>query len=69
MSSNLNVIGSIISICLGIIVAMVLFYLFFGTEKIIYHGPNSKDVKKKVFTDEVTGKCYMFKPQIYLCPN
>jgi hypothetical protein len=62
-------ISSIISISLGIIAAIILFYLSVGTEKIIYHGPNSKDVKKKVFTDELTGKCYMFKPQIYLCPN
>ena len=57
----------ITSILFGIIVAIIIFYLFIKTDKIVYRGPNSKDIKNKIFKDLKNDKCYMFEPKVYLC--
>ena len=57
----------ITSIFFGIIVAIALFYFFIGFNRVTYRGPNSKDVKKKVFRDKATQNCYILEPHIYLC--
>lgn len=33
----------------------------------IYHGPNSSDIKGKVFKDQ-ENKYYKFVPQAHICP-
>ena len=54
----------IISVIIGIIVSIVLFISI--KQSVIYKGPNSKDVKNRIFTRD--DKCYMFEPVVYLCP-
>jgi hypothetical protein len=55
-----------ISIIFGIIVTIALFYFVGMKNNVLYHGPNSKDVKSTVYKTD-NGKCYMFEPKIYLC--
>lgn len=58
------------SIFFGTIMSIIIFYLCIR-EKNTYRGPNSKDIKSKIFrvtnkdTNEKT--CYVFDPKIYLC--
>ena len=54
------------SLFLGIIVALCIFRLFYTKQN--YRGPNSKNIKTRVFTSDEKNKCYMFEPKIYLCP-
>lgn len=67
----INYIGldPIISIILGILTALLLFYLIFKKGNQIYRGPNSKNIKRKIFRDKQNNKCYALEPKIYLCPN
>lgn len=60
----------IISLFVGIIIAVVIFYLIGGYHSnVLYRGPNSKDIKYRIFKDDQTNICYMFDPHIYLCGN
>lgn len=53
------------SVIIGIVVALVLFFLF--SDKEIYRGPNSKEVKSAIFRSD--NKCYEFEPKVYVCPK
>ena len=55
----------IYTIILGMICAIIMFFLF--GRKIIYHGPNSKDVKNKIF--RINNKCFALEPVIHVCPG
>jgi len=58
----------IYSVLLGIIVATILFFLLNTNKyKQQYHGPNSNTFKTKIF--KLNDKCYVFKPQMYMCPD
>lgn len=58
----------------SLIVAMLILigYLigvkFVQTKNIIYHGPDSNEVKKKIFYWPKNGKYYKFIPIPYVCP-
>jgi len=54
------------SIIFGIIVGIILYYHLIN--KNIYHGPNSDKMRKTIFVDKKNNKCYIFEPQVYLCP-
>lgn len=56
----------ILSIILGFLLGYAL--MFFCNSDINYHGPDSNDVKKNVYTDKNTNTCYQFVPQTYICP-
>ena len=53
------------SIILGILVGLIIFYLF--SFKVIFRGPNSKDIIGQVFFNKNDGKFYKLEPKIYLC--
>jgi Na+/H+ antiporter NhaC len=55
--------NNIISIILGFIVA-VFGYFIFGFN-IKYKGPNSNDVRNKIY--RVDEKCYMLEPIVHIC--
>lgn len=59
----------ILSIIFGIIIGTVLFYLIIGNNSVVYRGPNSKDVKKRMYRDKKNNKCYALEPKVYICPN
>ena len=55
------------SLIFGCLAAIILFYTF--NNNAIYRGPNSKHIKSKIYKTSKTGKCYILKPRIYLCPK
>ena len=54
----------IMSIFVGILVGIILGYIFF--KKIEYHGLDSNDVVKEIHIDN-NGRKYKWKPEICLC--
>lgn len=52
-----------LSISLGIVFALFIFYTFI--RKISYHGVNSNDIIKRTYI--VDNKCYKLVPKIFLC--
>lgn len=61
------IINIIISIVLGIMTTIVMFYFFDMRNNILYHGPNSRDIKSKIYKTK-DKKCYVLKPKLCLCP-
>jgi hypothetical protein len=55
----------ILSVVFGILIGILLFKLH-KINNIKYHGPNSSKFKNKIY--KKNGKCYVFKPHIYICP-
>jgi len=55
----------IIIIMIGIISGFYIGYKL--NESYIYHGPNSKKIKKIIYKNK-NGKCYKLKPIVYICP-
>ena len=49
------------SLILGIIIGLFLFFCF--NTSVTYRGPNSNDVRKKIFSYQ--NKCYRFVPKVY----
>jgi hypothetical protein len=60
---TIQTLNIIISILFGILIAVLTFT---SLQRENLHGPDSNDFKTKIFT--LDGKCYMFKPKMYLCP-
>lgn len=56
-----------LSLFIGMLLGALLFIMFFN-KNTIYKGPNSKDIKSKIFHFDNTNVCYKLEPQIYLCP-
>lgn len=55
------------SILLGLLIGYVILrYLYNQPE--IYHGPKADEIKKRIFQDPETKKCYRFTPVIHMCP-
>jgi len=54
-----------ISVVLGVIITVMMFYLINIKNNVSYRGPDSKDVKFKIY--KKNDKCYAFEPKIYLC--
>lgn len=52
----------IIGIILGIIIA------YYVTWNDVFVGPASSDIKKRIYKNRQTNKCYKLKPKIYICP-
>lgn len=63
----MNYYQNMIHIFLGIFIGYVLFVFFIKSKKVIYRGPNSKDIKNKIYKNKSNKKCYVFEPKIYLC--
>lgn len=62
-----NVLDIFISILLGLIIGYAICrYLY--RQPLTYHGPVADEIKKKVFLDKETMKCYQFIPVIHICP-
>jgi len=56
----------IYNIIFGFIAGYILFK--YCNPSIKYHGPNSNIVKRQIYKSLSDGKCYVFKPQAYICP-
>ena len=52
-----------LSIFLALII--VIIYKTFFWKNVIYHGPNSSIMKRKIYKKD--GKYYRFRPQAYAC--
>jgi hypothetical protein len=59
---SIQTLNIIMSLLLGILLA-VLTFSFLRHENL--HGPDSNYFKTEIFN--LDGKCYMFKPKMYLC--
>lgn len=55
------------SLILGCSLAMLLFYMF--NNDTIYRGPDSKNIKSRIYRVSKNGKCYIMQPKMYLCPQ
>jgi hypothetical protein len=56
-------INLIFNILFGLSIGIIVSYLFINKDK--YHGPNSKDICKKIF--RYNSKCYKLVPKIIKC--
>lgn len=64
---NISVLFQIIfPILFGIIFGNILHFYF--NKNIKYHGPNSSIIRKTIFVNKKSKKCYIFEPNIYMCP-
>ncbi len=52
----------------GIIIGYLIGMKYFQYQNIMYHGPDSNEVKKKIFYWPKTNKYYRFIPVPYVCP-
>lgn len=57
-----NILSTIIGLAIGFFIGYILF------KKYIYHGPNSKDIVNKTYTDD-NGKKYRLEPVVVICPS
>jgi len=57
--------NNVISIILGFIIGYIIFYIY-DKKRIIYHGPNSKNIIKNIY--KKNGKCYKLIPKVVICP-
>lgn len=53
---------------LGTVIGYLIGVKFMHHKGIIYHGPDSNEVKKKIFYWPKNGKYYKFIPVPYVCP-
>lgn len=53
----------LLSIVVGMVFALVI------RPKDVYHGPNSKEVRKQIFYDPKKNKCFKFDVKIMDCPK
>jgi len=53
---------------IGIIIGYLVGITYIRHQHIIYHGPDSNEVKKKIFYWPKTDKYYRFIPIPYVCP-
>ena len=51
-----------------VIIGYAIGVLFIQSKNFIYHGPDSNEVKKKIFYWPENGKYYRFIPVPYVCP-
>ena len=61
-----NLISCFVGILVGAMVGIILFYIY-DKSRIIYHGPNSKNIIIKIY--KKNGKCYRLIPSIVICPS
>jgi hypothetical protein len=63
--------SEIISIIINIIISIIITYLMFIqlNTKMIFRGPNSNDIRNKIYKNLKTNKCYTLEPVVYECPN
>ena len=43
--------------------------LYISKNRIIYHGPNSKDYQDKIFFDKISSTYYKLIPKVHICPE
>lgn len=53
---------------IGIIIGYFIGRKILQERNLIYHGPDSNEVKKKIFYWPNDGKYYRFTPIPYICP-
>ena len=53
---------------IGIVIGYLIGVKFVQSKNYIYHGPDSNEVKKKIFYWSKNGKYYRFIPVPYVCP-
>lgn len=58
--SNMKIIVCIMGLMMGIILGRIY------RPKNIYRGPNSKDVKNRIYKHKKTGKCSKLIPRVYI---
>ena len=56
-----------ISLLIGFIIGLIIAYLLSRNMGDISLGPDSSDIKKKIYKDE-HGKCYKLVPNVCVCP-
>lgn len=60
----ITTINCVIGLVLGIFIGIYITHNL----SVIYHGPNSNDIKKYVWHDQHTDKYYKFETIPYVCP-
>jgi len=57
-----------ILVVLFIIILTITLFNIVKNILVKYHGPDSNQIRNNIHYDKNTGKCYSFKPVIYICP-
>jgi len=66
MENNFDIFSFIITMIIGLIIGIVIGYTTIGNIK--YVGPNSNEIKKKIYKD-ANGKKFSYFPEICICPS
>lgn len=67
-SDNREMISVFINIVIGICVGMCIGMLYITKMCVIYHGPNSNEIKKWIWHNTEDGLYYKFDTIPYVCP-
>lgn len=60
----IHLLVSLLALLMGLIIGFIVAnHLSLNTK---YVGPNSSDIKKKIYFNEVTGQCYKLIPEVCL---
>jgi len=49
---------------IGVIIGILIGRIYFP--RVAYHGPNSSDIKKRVYQHKATKRCYRLVPRVYI---
>ena len=58
----------LIKIIIGSLIGYILGVYIVQRKNVLYHGPDSNEIKKYVFHCSKTNKYYKFTPVPYICP-
>lgn len=51
------------------IVGMLIGYIIMKNTYVVYHGPDSNIIRKKVFHNKNRNFCYKLVPKVHICPS
>jgi len=64
---HINNLYSVFFVICGFILGFILGKIILKEN--VYHGPNAKDIMKRIYKDDVTNECYKLVPVPVVCPS
>ena len=57
-----------IELIFAFIIGLIIGYFMFYDNITLFHGPNSKDIKDKIYYNKEKDICYKLVPKVHICP-
>ena len=58
----------LIELLIAFVLGNIIGYHYVVNQSYVHHAPSSNSVKKKLFYDNNTNKCYKLIPKVFICP-